>query len=139
MMTDDLLGPVLRQDYEPLEGRRSHLKPRFVATQLTVRRHAPSALGLDDDVEFRRLDLDVRKPAVGLVVFLKLDDDGLRQDDTRREAFDEPAEEGGAARQAPPEGRGHVVLVVAEQVKDGLDWSGVKDEFWHDPIIDGSR
>lgn len=94
MMMDDLLGPVLRQDHEPLDGRRSHFKPRFVAAQLTIRRHAPSALGLDDDVQFGRLDLDVGKPAVGLVMFLKLDDDGLRQDDTRREAFDEPAEEG---------------------------------------------
>ena len=94
MMTDDLLGPVLRQDHEPLYGRRSHLKPRFVAAQLTIRRHVPSALGLDDDVEFRRLDLNVGKPAVGLVVFLKLDNDGLRQDNTRREALDEPAEEG---------------------------------------------
>lgn len=62
---------------------------------------------------------------------LKTDHQRVWDISVRRNGRQERAEDAGVAREGPSQGRGHVVLLVPEQVEDRVDGTAVEDEIRH--------
>jgi hypothetical protein len=75
-----LIRTVLRQDDEALDRLTTEPETILVSAKLGLSGRVPTAFGLDDHVNSRRLELDIGKAAVSLAVFLELDGDRFVSD-----------------------------------------------------------
>ena len=91
-----------------------------VLLKLTRLGQRPASLGLDDEVQPLRLNLDVCAACAALSL---LETDGAERAllDLAVCLLEQGPDEGVAAGQSPPEAVGHVVLMLPEEVEDRPD------------------